>query len=436
MLENTLNAQNAQQLYDVEAKLESCRADLNDLSMMGTVITSIHEINSVLSVTMDMAIRLVDGEVGLIMLEENDELSLKISWGIDDKFIKSLIYQDGEDIASYCFRTREPILLSDLGIKIENGLNINSIIAAPIKTSDNCSGVVVIINKADGTEYSEDDKELLEILLSFVAVAIDNSLLMKEKLHRQKIDQEMAIAKQIQETILPSNIDSVTGLEIGAVYFPARDVGGDFYDVIKIDEKHVIVIIGDVSNKGIPAAMVMSAAAAIIKTKVASFPDIEISELAEFVNDSLCEQIIKDKEMFVTLFFSKFDLEKHELSYCNAGHVPGLFWDNEKKEIVELAQGGTIVGQFQGIRFEQGSRKLKDGDRLFVFTDGLTEAEDIDGRLFGRVRAEQVFYHEIGLPPKEFCSVVREWVDRFAEGATEESIDDFTILQVEVKSDD
>ena len=433
MSKNTLDVQ---QLYNVEAKLESCRADLRDLSTMGAVITSIHEINAVLSVTMDMAIRSVNGEVGLIMLEENNELTLKISWGVDDTFVRSLIYQDDEDIASYCFRTQEPILLSNLGIKIENGLNINSIIAAPIKTSDNCFGVVVVINKADESEYSNDDKELLEILLSFVAVAIDNSLLMKEKLLRQKIDQEMAIAKQIQETILPTSIDTVAGLDIGAVYFPANDVGGDFYDIIKIDEKHIIVIIGDVSNKGIPAAMVMSAAAAIIKTKVAAFPDIEIFQLAEFVNDSLSEQIIKDKEMFVTLFFSKFDLEKQELTYCNAGHVPGLFWDSEKRRVVELPEGGTIVGQFKGIPFKQGCRKIKAGDRLFVFTDGLTEAEDVDGQLFGRERAEQVFYHEIGLSPKEFCSTVREWVDKFAEGAKEESIDDFTILQVEVKSND
>ncbi|RKX22907.1 MAG: hypothetical protein DRP35_00760 [Candidatus Zixiibacteriota bacterium] len=433
MLDNTSDVQ---QLYRVEAMLESCRADLRDISTMGAVITSIHKIDAVLSVAMDMAIRLVNGEVGLIMLEENNELSLKISWGIDDAFVKSLIYQDDEDIASYCFRTRESVLLNNLGIKIDSGFNINSIITAPIKTSDNCFGIVVVINKADETEYSNDDKELLENLLSFVAVAIDNSLLMKEKLLRQKIDQEMAIAKQIQETILPTSIDTVPGLDIGAVYFPANDVGGDFYDVIKIDEKNIMVIIGDVSNKGIPAAMVMSAAAAIIKTKVAECPDIEIFQLAEFVNDSLSEQIIKDKEMFVTLFFSKFDFDKKELTYCNAGHVPGLFWDNEKKIVVELPEGGTIVGQFHGIPFKQGSRRLKAGDRLFVFTDGLTESEDADGQLFGRERAEQVFYHEIGLPPKEFCSKVREWIDKFAEGAKEESIDDFTILQVEVKSDD
>ncbi len=424
--------QQEQLLYDVEARLQICRANLHDLATMGAVITSIHELQTVLSVVMEMSIRLVNGEVGIILLYEEEELSHKISWGVSDDFVKSLIYQDGMDIASYCYKIKETIILSDLGVRNEDGNSIDSIICSPIKTSEKCLGVVVIINKATGESYTDEDKEILEVLLSFVAVAIENSNLIKEKLLKQKIDQEIAIAKQIQETILPDNIDILTGLEIGAVYYPAREVSGDFYDVIKIDDNNAIVIMGDVSNKGIPAAMVMSAAAGIIKSTVALNPNIEISSLASIVNDTLCEHIIKDRDMFITLFFSKFDLKNHKLTFCNAGHVPGLFWNNSEQRIKELSEGGTIIGQFQGIKFKQGECSLEKGDRLFLFTDGLTEAEDAEGRLFGRERAEQVFSAEIGLSPNEFCAKVKEWVDRYAEGAAEDTIDDFTIMQVKV----
>ncbi len=317
-------------------------------------------------------------------------------------------------------------------MKDSTGLLIDSIICVPIHTSEKCLGVMLIVNKSGGENYSDRDKEILQMLLSFVAVAIDNSILMKEKLHKQKIDQEMAIARQIQSTILPQDIGGITGADVGVVYFPAQEVGGDFYDVVKIDESRFVIVIGDVSNKGVPAALVMSAAAGIIKSLIKASPRISVARLAASVNDLMATEIIKDREMFITLWFGAFDLDKKILTYCNAGHMPGLFWDSEEKRIHQLAVGGPIVGQFEGFKFKQGERNLKSGDRLFLFTDGLTEAHDSDNNLFGRERAEQVFSVEIGLPPNEFCLKVKEWVDRFAEGAGEDTHDDFTILQVKV----
>ena len=416
----------------LEAKLAVTKAQLTDLATMGAVITSIHEIDAVLSVVMDMAIRLVEGEVGLIMIGGDDGLHPKVSWGVTETFVKSLIYEGGIDLPTYCFKSREPVILSDLAIKSDEGVKLDSVIAMPIQTKDKCLGVIVIINKTDGGNYTVEDREILEMLLNFVAVAIDNSLLLQEKLTRQKIDQEMSIARDIQETILPQDVIKVPGAEIGAVYFPARDVGGDFYDVIKIDDTKFLVIIGDVSNKGVPAALIMSASSGIIKSIIASNPSIPVSELAEALNALLANEIIKDREMFVTLFFSKFDLQERKLTYCNAGHMPGLFWSASESRIEALPIGGPIIGQFDGVKFKQGERELGSDDRLFLFTDGLTEAQDIDDHLFGRERAEQVFSSEIGLDPKEFCLKVKEWVDRFIEGTPEDSHDDFTILQVKV----
>jgi sigma-B regulation protein RsbU (phosphoserine phosphatase) len=420
-----------QRLLELESKLESTKAELRDLATMGAVITSIQDANAILSVVMDMAVRLARGEVGMIALEEDDKLVYKISWGVTEELARSLMYQDGMDLPTYCYQTRETIILNELGIVAE-GLSIDSIICLPIQSKDRCLGVIVIINKEGGGSYGEEDKETLEILLNFVAVAIENSNLLKAKLEQQKVTQEMAIAKQIQATILPQNIDDIEGVDIGAAYYPAKEVGGDFYDVITLSDKQFLVILGDVSNKGVPAALVMSAAAGIIKSILALDPQISVSNLASRLNDLLCQEIIKEREMFVTLFFGKFDLEAETLSYCNAGHIPGLFWDDLAQSICELADGGPIVGQFEGIVFKEGSRILRSGDRLFLFTDGLTEAADTEGNLFGRERAEQVLSAEIGLEPGEFCRRVREWVDQFAAGAAEDTIDDFTLLQVKV----
>ena len=425
-------AETEARIEDLEARLEAKKADLRDLATMGAVITSILEIDSVLSVVMDMSIRLVDGEVGLIMLDEGGELKPKISWGVQEDFVKSLTYRNDGPLAIHCFNTQESVILNELDVKGDAGILINSIICLPVKSGDRCHGILMIINKSSGDNFAAEDQEMLETLLNFVAVAIDNSILIQDKLAKQRMEQEMSIAKQIQETILPQNIDDIEGSEIGAVYYPAREVGGDFYDVHSIDRTKFLVFIGDVSNKGVPAALVMSAASGIIKSILAADPNIEVDRLAGGLNDILVKHIIRDREMFVTMFICKFDLDSRQLTYCNAGHLPGLFWDDEARAVCELAEGGNIIGQFPAMLFQRGQRRLGRNDRLFLFTDGLTEATDADRNLFGRERAEQVFSVEIGLPPKEFCATVKEWVDRFTAGTTAENQDDFTILQVKV----
>jgi serine phosphatase RsbU (regulator of sigma subunit) len=420
------------QIETLEADLECQKAQLRDLAMMGTIITSMHDIDAVLSVVMDMAIRLVDGEVGLIQMDEGGALVTKIAWGVDDQFVKMLRYKDDLDLPSYCFANRETVVLNDIDQTSQTGMTLQSIIATPIMTSGTCFGVLTIINKAGDGGFLERDIESLDMLLKFVAVAVDNSLLLKEKLKQQKMDQELAIAKQVQETILPPDVNAIAGVEIGAIYFPAREVGGDFYNVVPLSEHRFLVVIGDVSNKGVPAALVMSACSGIIDTLVTDDPSIGVGTLAESLNNILSRNVIRDREMFVTLFFCVFDLEQMQLQFCNAGHLPGLFWDESAGQIVELADGGPIIGQFPDITFKVGQRTIWRGDRLFLFTDGLTEAADVNNNLFGRERAEQVFSAERGLPPREFCLRVKEWVDRFQEGAPEDFQDDFTIMQIRV----
>ncbi len=418
---------------DLGDVLAATRAELHDLATMGAVITSIHNIDAVLSVVMDMAVRLVNGEVGLIMLEENGELETRTAWGVDASFVRSLGYRDDTDLATWCHTNGQSVILNDLEIKSNDGPRIDSIICVPIKTLSRAHGVMLIINKFGGGTFTDEDREKMEMLLNFVAVAIDNSILMQERLRQQKIEQEMAIARQVQETILPQDINSMPGVEIGAAYFPAQEVGGDFYDLHRLSDTSFMVIIGDVSNKGVPAALVMSAAAGIIKSTLDNTPDIPVNELAGRLNNILQAEIIRHREMFITLFFAKFDLDAKEITYCNAGHIPGLYWSAPHRAIVELSEGGPIVGQFADIPFKVGRRSISSGDRLFLFTDGLTEAEDVNRQLFGRERVEQVFTAEIDLDPAEFCVTVKQWVDRFAAGAPPDSRDDFTILQVLLK---
>lgn len=415
---------------ELEAKLAAQRAELRDLATMGAVITSIRELDAILSVVMDMSLRLVNGEVGGLLMDKGGQLQVAVSWGVSESFLRSLVYADEQDVATYAFTRREPLVLNDLGIVTESKIHLDSVLAVPIQTKETCFGVLVIMNRTDGLQFSNDDIEQLDMLLRFVAVAIDNVRMMGEELKRQAMEQEMKIARDVQSTILPANVDELEGLQIGIAYHPAKDVGGDFYDVISVGSGSCIMMIGDVSNKGVPAALVMSACSGIIKTILDANPDIEIDQLACKVNDLMAGEIIKDKEMYVTLFFCRVDLVQGSLTYTNAGHLPGLLWDADRKQLDELAIGGPIIGQFPEAVFRKGSHSFGPNDQLFLFTDGLTEATDRTQQLFGRARVEEAFRATQSLSPDRFCLAIKQRVDEFTAGAPAEWQDDFTILQV------
>jgi sigma-B regulation protein RsbU (phosphoserine phosphatase) len=419
-------------IYELETRLEETKSELRDLATMGTLIASILDIETILSVVMEMSIRAVEGEVGVIQLAENGELVSKITWGVDDTIIKSIIYRDDHDISSYCYEKQIPIVWNGYTRRLDYGPTINSIMALPIKSRARCHGTIVIVNKTNGNDFSDEDKDNLEILVNYAAVAIDNSMLLTESLQKQKIEQELAIARQIQETILPDQEIKIKGVEIGTIYCPARDVGGDYYDILKVNDSSFLMIIGDVSNKGIPAAMVMSATAGIIRAGIADNPNLCPSQLMSNLNNVLCDGIIKSHGMFVTLFIARFDLNEKKARFCNAGHLPPLFWDADQQQVVELKTGGTFVGQFPGHKYSEGEIEINNGDRLFAFTDGLTEATDMNNNLLGLARVKQIFLAEKELPTKQFCIRVKEWVDRYTEGADEDTIDDFTLLEIRI----
>lgn len=421
-----------EQVIDLENKLEQTRLKLHDLVTMGAIITSILDLETILSVVMEMSIRTVDAEVGLIQVDENGKLVSKMTWGISDEVVKGIIYKDNQDISTYCFNKQEAIVLNQSESHLDFGPTVTSLLALPIKSRAKCHGTIVVINKTSESGFSEEDKNSLNMLVNFAAVAIDNSILIKESLQKQKIEQELTIAKQIQETILPEKETNVEGVEIGTMYRPARYVSGDFYDIIKISETDFLMVVGDVSSKGVPAAMLMSATTAIIRSELMRSSEITPSQLMTNLNNVLCTGITKGHDMFVTLFIGRFNLDRMQAIYCNAGHSPPFYWDSRKKGISELMPGGTFVGQFPDAEFKEGSIDFNHGDRFLAFTDGVTEAVDIHNGQFGVERLMQAFLDYSYLSPDEFCLKVREQVDRFAEGAGEEPFDDFTLLEIKI----
>jgi serine phosphatase RsbU (regulator of sigma subunit) len=192
-------------------------------------------------------------------------------------------------------------------------------------------------------------------------------------------------AREIQKTLMPKDLPRISRCDLAARWQPARAVGGDYFDAIKLDEDRVAVAIGDVVGKGIPAALLMSNLQAIVR----SFAQAAITpgKLCEKANEVIAANIGPGK--FITFFYAVIDTASMKLDYCCAGHNPPLLLRHDG-EIERLGDGGTVLGLFPEVRLPDQSVRLHAGDRLLLFTDGVTEAMNAAGEQFGEIRLIEI----------------------------------------------
>jgi sigma-B regulation protein RsbU (phosphoserine phosphatase) len=190
-------------------------------------------------------------------------------------------------------------------------------------------------------------------------------------------EQELQRAREIQQSLLPKDIPQLPGFEIAAAWRPARMVGGDYFDVVRLGEKRLAICIADVVGKGVSAALLMANVQATVRAFACDSESP--ARLCGRVNSVLCGNIAAEK--FVTFFYGVLDADKRTLQYCNAGHPSPLLVSSDS--IQKLAAGGAVLGVFPTWKYEDSTVSLSPGDRLLLFTDGITEASGVDGQEFG-----------------------------------------------------
>ena len=237
-----------------------------------------------------------------------------------------------------------------------------------------------------------------------------------------RIDTELQYAKEIQMSALPSVFPFEKEYELFALMRPAKDVGGDFYDFYMLDKKTLAFVVADVSGKGIPAALFMMRAKTTMKTYAEN--KISVGDIFTNANFNLCEG--NDAGMFVTAWMGFLNLETGELVYVNAGHnSPLLRKDGGFYEFLEGPKG-FVLGGFEGVVYKEQRTVLKPGDSIFLYTDGVVEATNREGKLYGDDRLYICINKHREAYPKELCDLIRDDVDVFYDGAAQ--FDDMTEL--------
>ena len=243
--------------------------------------------------------------------------------------------------------------------------------------------------------------------------------------HSEQQGQELEKAREIQEGLLPKKIPQVKGLEVAGAWQPARVVGGDYYDVLKFSDRKLGICIGDVVGKGITAALLM----ANLQASFRAFAEGSVSpgalcgKLHEVISNNVAQ------EKFVTFCYCTIDAEKNKLTYASAGHCPPLLLRG-RGEAISLKEGGTPLGVLPGKEYRDTEVQLGAGDRLVLYTDGLTEAMDAEEQEFGEPRLVELGRRNSALSAAELLEVIRKEVSSFSGGSFQ---DDFTLVVVVVK---
>lgn len=413
----------------------------DDVSVLGTDhLTTLYnfslnmnsslDFNTVLNNFMDSVMNITNAQRGFVMIDENEtgDLRVIVARGLDDNTLAEEGYST--TIVNEVTRTRQPLLTNNaqFDTRFQAGQSIimrglRAILCAPMVVQDRLLGAVYVDTAMRSGAFTPADLGLLNAVCGLAGTAIENARLYQVAVEKGRMQRELTMARDIQQGLLPSEMPDVPGYEITAKWRAAREVAGDFYDLFRLDEENLGVVIADVSDKGAPAAMFM----AVARTMIRSHAHTGVSPVQTLAqtNDLILEDA--DSGMFVTVYHSIFRPDGTSI-HVNAGHNPPLLFRNASKEMIFLPQGGRAIGWFPDNPLKAGELQLQPGDLLVYYTDGLTEAENMSGDFFGEDRLQQAIQAGHNMQIEALGNYILAQVDEFVGDAP--PFDDLTLVLV------
>jgi len=298
------------------------------------------------------------------------------------------------------------------------------LIVMPLFTHEGRYGLLFVLESEKGFEYREKKVEIISGIARNLSMSMQNEKLKNEMINRERISQEFQLAQEIQKTFLPEALPAIAGWELNARWRPALQVGGDFYDAFVLDEERVGLVIADVSDKGMPAALYMTVARTLIHAE-AQEGDLPSAALMR-VNRSLL--LNSQKGLFVTCLYAILNTRSGEMTYTNAGHNRPLWLRRSRKDVVWLEMGGMPLGVSEQLKLTDQQLQMKEDDQLVFYTDGVTEARSADGTLFGEKRLFNILNLFRNRPSSSLIDAIEQKIMDFRGGAPVS--DDLTLMVI------
>lgn len=412
-------------------KLKSAVKELSVLNDIATAVSTTNDLDQVIELIVHECVNHLSVEQGAILLLDLNENDDQFHTIVREVYTETEIvpYHFGVQLSGWMIKNQKPLLINDFSNDdrftnlSDEEFPIDSILSVPLKTKGNLIGVLNVFNKINEEGFTLDDQRILSIIATQSAQVVEHARLYDEEQSLKKIEEELKIANDIQTRLLPKNNPQINGFDIAGKSIPAKGVGGDFFDFIQIDENNIVICLGDISGHGMPAALLMANLQATLRGQ--SLFTSSAGECLTRSNKLLFRST--DLQKFATLFYGILDSSKDVLHFSNAGHDPP-FLINSQKKVVRLTKGGTVLGFMEDYQFEEDSVKLKSGDAIIIYSDGITEAMDGKDVEYGEEKLLTILKESTSLKAEEIIKKVFESVKSHVQGIPQS--DDITIVVI------
>ena len=416
-------------LSEENKRLRAAVAELSILNDIATTITSTHSIEHIVDMIVKKCVKHLQVEQGAVMLldEKNQSNPLKTMIRQQDTLYDMLPYRLDAQLTGWMLKHKTPLLVKDLKNDdrfksfMEDESPIKSLLGVPLILKGKIIGVLSVFNKHSSEGFTESDQRLLSIIVAQSAQIIENARLYLEEQNLMLMQEEMRLAAETQINLLPKSIPKVADYQIAGKSIPAKDVGGDYYDFIQIDDNNFAFCLGDVSGKGMSAAMLMSNLQATLRAQILS--GVNSKETITRTNPVLFQNT--DSTKFVTLFLGIVNIKSNEINYCNAGHNNPYYLD-KNNQIKELDVGGLILGFQPDSLYLEGKIPFHPDEMIVLYSDGITEAMNDQNEEFGEERLIKLITQYKNEDIYKLIDRIIVAVNAFSEGVAQS--DDITVM--------
>ncbi len=426
------------QISDAElTRLKNAVSELSTLNQIANAINVTMSVDQITSNIVEHCRRRVKATQGAIFLLDNqDDKSERFK-----TFVRETSMRDGEipfhlnqSLQGWMVKNKSILLTNDpdndtrlRGVNFA-AIGLKSLVAAPMLSRSGLIGLLIMFNSSREEQFNDADSRFLGIVGTQVSKVIENAKLFEREQVLATIEKEINIAKDIQAGFLPKESVKNDNYEVFGFNIPAKHVGGDYYDFIQLDEHKVFLSLGDISGKGLPAALVMSNAQAVVRSQFNGSTTVDLPALGSCLNKLICQ--FTSTERYITATFGVYDSSSRKFSYVNAGHLPpGVVRKDGRADTPSEAD--LVIGIMPGVQYNVHEVTVEKGELLYLYTDGVTEANNPAMEMFGEERFEDLLTKNAGVNAEEGCEIVRNSVESFRDGA--EQSDDITVLALRAK---
>jgi sigma-B regulation protein RsbU (phosphoserine phosphatase) len=392
-MENMEFSKKVEMLQEENRRLRVAVEELSVLNDIAIAVTSTQELENIVDLIVQKCVKHLKVEQGVVMLldEKDNQNPFRTMVRKQDTVADILPYRLDTQLTGWMLKHQTPLLVNNFhnderfkGIS-ETESHIRSLLSVPMLLKGKMIGLLTVFNKRSESNFTPEDQRLLAIISAQSAQVIENARLYKREQDYVRFQEEMRLAGEIQVNLLPKVEPEIPGYQIAGRSIPAKDVGGDYFDFIPIEDDRLAFCLGDVSGKGMPAAMLMANVQATLRGITS--PSITSKACIERSNTLLHKST--DPQKFVTLFYGILNTQTNELCYCNAGH-DNPFLLNSDGKVKRLQTGGIVLGFVPQFTFAEEKIPFQKGDLLVLYSDGITEAMNAKEEEFGEKRLEEL----------------------------------------------